>query len=130
MAETQTGTTVQWGIPGALKTASDAMVAGIVQNTSISRGGQTTEITDEDGDIVTRVDHGTYNEVSFEAIVTAASPSLPEKGDLLTFSAAVDGVALNTGRVTVETAQITHTGANSTTVSITAKHYPDMPTSG
>jgi hypothetical protein len=127
MAEKQTGTTVQWGIPSSLKTASDAIIAGIVQSVSVSIGGATAEITDEDGDIVTRVDHGAFNEISFEAIVTAATPELPEKGDALTFSAAVDGVALNTGKVLVESAQITHSGANSTTVSFTAKHYPHMP---
>jgi len=126
MAEKQTGTTVKWGIPSTLKTASDSVVAGIVQSVNPSVDGATTEITDEDGDIVTRIDHGEFNMVSFEAIVTEATPSLPKKGDSVTFSAAVDGVSLNTGKVLVESASITHSGANATTVSFTVKHYPHM----
>jgi phytoene dehydrogenase-like protein len=128
MAVQVSGTQVSWGIPSAGKTVADSLVTGIVQDFEISTDGNVTEITDEDGDIVSRVDHGEKNTVTFSTLVTAASPTLPAKGDEVTFAAAIDGVALNTGEAYVESASIAYAGTSTTTVSITVSHYPSMTT--
>lgn len=120
------GKQIKWGIVAAGKTLADSIVAGIVENVSLARAGNVEEIPDEDGDIVTRVDHGATNMVTINTIVTAATPALPAKGLEITGAAAIDGVALNTGRLFVEDASITYTGVDATKVAITAKHYPDM----
>jgi hypothetical protein len=124
------GKTIKWGIPAGAKTAADALVAGIVEDVKIAIGGNTSEIVDEDGDIVTRVGHGKKNTVTIQTKVTATNPALPAKDDSVTFSAAIDGVPLNTGRAFVDTAEITYKGNDATTVSITIHHYPDMPADG
>ena len=130
MAVAIKGKTVSWGIPAAAKTASDALVAGIVEDVKIQLGGNTTEITDEDGDIVSRVEHGAKNTVTLTTRVTAASPTLPAKGASVTFATAIDGVALNTGRCFVESSEITYKGNDSSMVSITINHYPIMGADG
>lgn len=124
------GKTVSWGIPSAAKTASDALVSGIVEDVKISLGGNTTEITDEDGDYVTRVEHGAKNTVTLTTRVTAASPNLPAKGTSVTFASAIDGVPLNTGRNFVESSEITYKGNESSMVTITIHHYPVMGADG
>jgi len=128
MAVQISGVVVSWGIPSAVKSASDALVTGIVQDVKISVGGSTQEITDEDGDYVSRVDFGAKNTVTIQTIVTDATPTLPAKGAAVTFSAAVDGVPLNTGLCRVESAEITYKGVDTTGVSITIVHYPEMTT--
>jgi hypothetical protein len=120
------GKQVKWGIPATAKTASDALVTGIVENVKLRHAGNTADIPDEDGDIVTRVGHGKKNVVTLSTKVTAASPTLPAKDTEVTFSAAIDGVALNTGRCFVEDAEITYQGVDATVVAITIHHYPDM----
>lgn len=126
MAVKISGKQVSWGIPSAAKTAADGLVEGIVESVEISVGGQTAEIPDEDGDIVTRVDHGGKNTVTISTRVTASAPSLPEKGDSVTFSAAIDGVPLSTGKCYVDDAKITYKGNDSSVVNITISHYPIM----
>ncbi len=130
MAVEISGKTVSWGIPSAVKTAADSLVEGIVEDVKVAIGGNTTEIADEDGDYVTRVEHGNKNTVTVQTRVTAASPALPAKGTPVTFAAAVDGVPLNTGRCFVDSAEITHKGTDSSTVSISIHHYPVMPANG
>ena len=126
MGENISGVQVSWGIPDDGKTAADSLVEGIVQDFEISTDGNLTEITDEDGDIVSRVDHGEKNTVSFTTLVTAASPSLPAKGDAVTFSGAIAGVDVSSGLCRVEDASISFQGTDTTSVSITITHYPDM----
>lgn len=126
MAETISGVQVQWGIPADGKSAADGLVTGIVQDFEVSVDGNVSEITDEDGDIVSRVDHGEKNTVSFTSLVTAASPSLPSKGDSVTFSGPIAGVNLDDGLCRVEDASISFQGTDTTSVSITITHYPDM----
>jgi hypothetical protein len=123
MAVSINGTTVQWGIPAAGKTVADSLVAGIVQDFEVSTDGNVSEITDEDGDLVSRVDHGAKNTVSFSSLVTTATPVLPAKGTLVTLTA-IDGVALDVGEAFVESASISHSGTNTATVSFTVTHYP------
>ena len=122
MAVSINGTTVQWGIPAAGKTVADSLVAGIVQDFEVSTDGNVAEITDEDGDLVSRVDHGAKNTVSFSSLVTTATPVLPVKGTAVTFAA----VALNVGEAFVESASISHAGTNTSTVSFTVTHYPSF----
>jgi hypothetical protein len=129
MAVAIKGKTVSWGIPATVKTASDSLVTGIVEDVKIAIGGNTTDITDEDGDIVTRVEHGAKNTVTLQTRCTG-TVTLPAKGAAVTFSAAVDGVALNTGRCFVESSEITYKGNESTMVSITIHHYPIMGADG
>lgn len=126
MAVQVSGTQVSWGIPSAGKTAADALVEGIVQDFEVTTDGNVSEIADEDGDFVSRVDHGEKNTVTFSSIVTDATPTLPAKGASVTFASAIDGVALNTGLSFVESASIAYAGTSTTTVSITVSHYPDM----
>jgi hypothetical protein len=126
MAVTINGATVSWGIPAAGKTVADSLVAGIVQDFEISTDGNVSEIADEDGDMVARVDHGAKNTVTFSSLVTASSPDLPAKGTPVTFAAAIDGVDLNTGEAFVESASIAHAGTNTATVSFTVTHYPSF----
>ena len=126
MAVSVNGATVQWGIPPAGKTVADNLVAGIVQDFEVSTDGSVAEIADEDGDMVARVDHGAKNTVSFSSLVTDATPTLPAKGTAVTFAAAIDGVALNVGEAFVESASISHAGANTATVSFTVTHYPSF----
>ena len=128
MAVNVSGTQVSWGIPAAGKTVADSVVTGIVQDFEISTDGNVTEITDEDGDFVARVDHGEKNTVTFSTLVTATSPTLPAKGTEVTFAADIDGVGLSSGEAYVESASIAYAGTNTTTVSITVTHYPDMTT--
>ena len=126
MAVIINGKQVHWGIPSAVKSASDALIEGIVDDVRFSRDGSTTEITDEDGDIVTRVDHGEKTIVTLTTRITATNPILPGKGDEVTFSAAIDGVALDQGRSFVESAETTYKGNDTSTASITIHHYPEM----
>ncbi len=126
MAVSITGTSVQWGIPADAKTAADSLVAGIVQDFEVSREGNVSEITDEDGDYVARVDHGAKNTVTFSSLVTATSPALPAKGTAVSISD-IDGVNFATGDVYVESASISHAGTNTTTVNFTLTHYPTFP---
>ena len=127
MAVQISGKQIKWGIPAAGKTMSDGVVAGIVQDITLNRGGNVENIADEDGDIVTRVDHGRINTGTITTMVTAASPSLPAKGTEITGAAAIDGVALNDGRLFVEDASIAYSGVQGTRVTIPFTHYPDLP---
>jgi len=126
MAVNINGASVSWGIPAAGKVVSDSLVAGIVQDFEVSTDGNVSEIADEDGDMVARVDHGEKNTVTFSSLVTAASPTLPAKGTAVTFAGAIDGVDLNVGEAFVESASIAHAGTNTATVSFTVTHYPDF----
>ena len=126
MAVNINGASVSWGIPAAGKVVSDSLVAGIVQDFEVSTDGNVSEIADEDGDMVARVDHGEKNTVTFSSLVTASSPALPAKGTAVTFANPIDGVALNTGEAFVESASIAHAGTNTATVSFTVTHYPDF----
>ena len=126
MAVTINGATVSWGIPAAGKTVADSLVAGIVQDFEISTDGNVSEIADEDGDMVARVDHGAKNTVTFSSLVTASSPDLPAKGTAVAFAAAIDGVDLQNGEAFVESASIAHAGTNTATVSFTVTHYPSF----
>lgn len=124
MAAAVTGTQVLFGIPSAAKTNSDATVtAGIVESYSVQLGGSTEEIGDEDNDIVARVDHAVVNKVSLEVLVQSTSV-MPAKGTRITGLSTVQGVALGTGSVIVDDAQVTFAKAGVTKLSVSASHYP------
>ncbi|MES2995909.1 MAG: hypothetical protein V4733_03775 [Verrucomicrobiota bacterium] len=127
MAAAIKGKQIVWGVPaGGITLAHAATTSGIVESIDIESGGETAEINDEDGDVVTRVDHGTENKVTIN-VIAIVSTALPEKGDELTGLPAIDGIALNTGRVFVDTSKVTYTGKDAKKISITAVHYPTMP---
>lgn len=126
MAVSINGKQIQWGITTEAKSAADALIEGIVESFKVTPGGNTEEIPDEDGDIVTRVDHGKTDMLEMTTRVTATTPDLPEKGDEVTGLATYDGVDLSTGRSFVEDSSIEYSGTASTKVSISVKHYPEM----
>lgn len=120
------GRTVVFGVAaGAISGVHSVTTSGIVQSLSISAGGETAEIGDEDNDFVTRVDHGAKNTVSLEVLCEPDS-ELPVKGDELTGLGTIDGVAFGTGRVFVDTAQVQHQNGQVKKISVTATHYPSM----
>lgn len=128
MAVQISGTQVSWGIPSAIKTDADNIVEGIVQDVKISIGGNTAEIQDEDGDYVSRVEHGSKNTVTIQTLLVVTDPVqvLPAKGDAVTFTSTADGVDLTAGSAFIESAEITYKGVDTTGVSLTVVHYPQM----
>jgi len=129
MANSTKGVQVSWGIPASAKTDIDEVVTGIVQDFSISADGNMNEITDEDGDIVSVVYHGTKNSISFSTLVIGNSATIPTKGTRILFSADLNGITLNTaGETYVDTAEISYAGTDTTSVSISATHFPLVAT--
>jgi hypothetical protein len=126
MAAAVKGTQVLFGILAAAKTNSDATVtAGIVESYSVQLGGSTEEIGDEDNDIVARVDHAPMNKVTLEVLVQSTSV-MPAKGTVITGLSTVQGVALGTGSVIVDDAQVTFAKAGVTKLTVSATHYPSL----
>jgi hypothetical protein len=99
--------------------------AGIVESFSVQLGGNTEEIVDEDGDFVSRVDHGASNKLSLEVLIQATS-TVPTKGTVITGLSAVQGITLNTGAVLVDDAQVMFAKAGVAKLSVSATHYPGM----
>lgn len=128
MAANIEGRQVLFGISSPVKTVSDSILAGIVQDASATRDGNVTEIQDEDGDHVTRIDHGAKNEISITLMTTETTLTLPAKGDEVSFGAvtAIDGIAVSSGRAFIESSSSSQAGAAATSVSLTIAHYPDM----
>lgn len=121
------GKQIVWGVPaGAITGVHSVTTSGIVQSFGVQFGGETEVITDEDGDKVTRVDHGAENKLSME-VICEPSTTMPEKGDELTGLGTIDGVDFTTGRVFVDDANAEYTGNASKKISISATHYPGMP---
>jgi hypothetical protein len=126
MAAAVTGTQVLFGIPASAVTNSAATTtAGIVESYSVQLGGSTEEIGDEDNDIVARIDHGAVNKVSLEVLVQSTS-TIPAKGATISGLGTVQGIALGTGLVIVDDAQVTFTKAGVSKLSVSASHYPTM----
>lgn len=119
------GVQLSWGIPAAAKTAATAFAEGIVEDFKPSIAGNTAEIADEDGDFVTRIDHGDKNQVTL-TVKILADTELPEKGTEVVFSAPIGGVRLDEGRCFVDSAEITYKGNDASTASFTVTHYPEM----
>jgi DNA polymerase II small subunit/DNA polymerase delta subunit B len=120
------GVQISWGIPSAAKTAADVFAQGIVEDFKQAVAGGTAEIADEDGDMVTRVDHGDKNTINFTVKILEGT-LLPVKGSEVTFATDIAGMGLDGGRCFVESAEITYKGNEASTASITITHYPFMP---
>lgn len=126
MAASISGRQVVWGVPSDVITAVQTVTtSGIIQDFTFNDGGNTEEVPDEDGDFVARVDYGKKNSLSF-TVVAEDDTVNPEKGDELTFAAAVDGIALDEGRIFVETAEVVTSNSSTKRIAVTASHYPDM----
>lgn len=126
MAASIKGRTVVWGVPaGVITGAHSVTTSGIIQSYTLGGGGETTEIGDEENDIVTRVDHGAKNSISLE-IMCEPDSTLPEKGDELTGLGTIDGINFATGRVFVDAPQVQYQNAAVKKFTVTASHYPDM----
>ncbi len=126
MAATISGIQISWGIPADAKTAANSLADGIVEDFKPAAGGNVSEISDEDGDYVTRVDHGEKNTVTLSVKILDAE-TIPKKGTEVTFSADVGGLGLNTGRCFVESAELAYKGNDASVASITITHYPSLP---
>ena len=126
MAAAIKGKQISWGVSAAgITLANAATTAGIVESITIERGGETSKIVDEDGDIVTRIDHG--EEIKLEIEVKALLTStVPAKGTEITGLAAIDLIPINTGRTFVESAKVTYSGSDAKKISISAVNYPVM----
>ena len=125
MAAQVKGVQVIFGVPSGVKTEAAKLVAGIVSSYSISRGGATTTISDEDDDIVTRVDHAYENKVSLEVTCTSLS-ALPAKGTEITGMLTLDSVTFGTGRTFVDDAKVDYSNSAAKKISVSATHYPAM----
>lgn len=127
MSASVKGKQVIWGIvAGAITAAHAATTSGIVESFSVTPGGNVEDVPDEDGDFVARVDHGVTNTI--ELTVKALSDTvLPAKGDELTGLGTIEGIDFSVGRVFVEDSSADSNGSAVKTISVTAKHYPDMP---
>lgn len=128
MAATVKGVQIIWGVPAGVKTEAAKFVAGggVVTSYSISRAGATDTVSDEDDDIVTRIDHATENKVSLE-VTCVAGTTLPAKGAEITGLLTLDGVAFGTGRTFVDDAKADYANAATKKISVSATHYPAMP---
>jgi hypothetical protein len=105
---------------------SNAVVtAGIVESASIALGGSTETVVDEDGDTVTRIDHGAENKISVEVKCLSTS-TLPAKGSELTGLGTIDGVTLGTGRTFVDDSTVSYASTAVKKISVSATHYPGM----
>lgn len=127
MAAIIKGKQIIWGISAAaLANAAIATTSGIVESFTIDQGGESTKITDEDGDIVARIDHG--KEIKIDLEVKALSDStVPEKGFELVGLGDMDGSGIASGRTFVESAKVTYTSKDAKKISISAVNYPSMP---
>jgi hypothetical protein len=127
MAKKISGREVIWGVPsGVIAGAHTVTTSGILQSFSIQPGGSEEIINDEDGDPVTRIDHGTVNKISFE-VVCEPDTTLPLKGDEVTGLGELEGIDFSTGRVFVDDPQVTLTNAAAKKLTVSATHYPLMP---
>jgi flagellar hook assembly protein FlgD len=120
------GTQVIWGVPSATS-AFRGTIDGIIESIDIERGGEKELVYDEDGEVVSRVDHGKINTGTINIIAEGAlgdSPALPKKGDPITGST-VGGVNFATDSF-VESAKVTHAGTALTKIAIAFVQYPDF----
>lgn len=128
MAATIQGIQVSFGVPSAVSGAIVAFVtAGIVENFQYTRGGNTAEIIDEDGDIVSRVDHGAKIDVSFDVICTTTT-TVPAKGAVIAGLGTIDGINFGSDKTFVESVEVTYPAADVKKLSVSAVHYPSMVT--
>jgi hypothetical protein len=127
MSASVKGKQVVWGVQDDVRDlALIAATAGIVTAFSMSNGGATTPITDEQDDIVTRVDHAPEVKITMEVLAMSAS-TLPAKGDELDFGVAeVDGVDFTTGSVVVDDAKADYGPSGAKKYSISATFHPSV----
>jgi len=130
MAATIKGRTVIWGITAGVITAANvATTSGVIQSFSIDLGGETDKVKDEDGDIVTRIDHGAENKISIE-VLCQTNTSLPVKGSELTGLGTIDGINFATGRVFVDSAKVDYSNTAVKKITVNATHNPAMAADG
>jgi len=120
------GKQVLWGVSaGAVTAANVAVTGGIITSFEIDSQGGTTAVSDEDDDIVTRIDHAAENKISMEVDCVSAS-SKPAKGTELTGMGTIDGINFATGRVFVDSSKVVYNRNGVKKLSVTATHYPAM----
>ncbi len=127
MAKKISGKAVVWGVPAnMIAGAHTVTTSGILQSFSVQPGGGDDVINDEDGDPVTRVDHGTINKINFE-VICEPDTVVPVKGDEITGLGTLEGIDFDTGRVFVDDPQVNFTNAAAKKITVSATHYPSMP---
>lgn len=119
------GVQVIFGVPSGVKTEAAKFTAGIVNSYSISRGGATTTVSDEDDDIVARIDHAYENKVTLEVTCISTS-ALPAKGTEITGLLSLDTVTFGTGRTFVDDAKADYANSAAKKITVSATHYPAM----
>ena len=126
MAAAIKGKQVIWGLPSGVITAANvAATGGIISSFEIDSQGSTTTVTDEDDDVVTRIDHSAENKISIEVDCTSATVK-PAKGVELTGLGTIDGINFTTCRTFVDSSKVVYNRAGVKKISITATHYPIM----
>jgi hypothetical protein len=126
MAAAVKGVQVVFGVPAGVKTEVNKYVtAGVVADFSIALGGATDTVSDEDDDIVTRIDHAAENKVTL-SINAVATSVLPAKGVEITGLLALDSVAFATGRTFVDDSKVDYANNAVKKISVSATHYPAM----
>ena len=124
------GRQVDWGLPPGVIVGIDSVITtGIIQSFSLSVGGATSLISDEDGDIVTRIDYGGENKLSME-ITALVGSVIPVKGSPIIGLGTIDGINFNSGQVLVDDVKIDYANSAVKKFSINASHYPAMPADG
>lgn len=117
-----------WGVSaGAVTVANVAVTGGIITSFEIATGGSTTEVGDEDDDIVTRIDHATVNKISLE-VDCLSTTTKPAKGMELSGLSTIDGVTFGTGRTFVDDSKVVYNRSGVKKITVTATHYPVMVT--
>lgn len=120
------GKQVIWGVTaGAVTAANAAVTGGIITSFEIDSQGGTTSVSDEDDDIVTRIDHAAENKITLE-VDCIATTTKPAKGTELTGLSTIDGVTFGTGRTFVDSSKVVYTRNGVKKISVTATHYPGM----
>lgn len=126
MADTIKGKQVIWGTDSFSNSLSAFTTnAGIVQSFSVSIGGASTNVLDEDGDIVSRVDSAGENKITLEVVALSGTVP-PSKGTAITGLPTIDGIAFGTGRLLTDDAKVDYSNAAVKKISINATHYPSM----
>lgn len=132
MAASVKGSLIVWGVQDDPRDAAlVAMTSGIVTSFSVAKAGATTTISDEQDDVVTRVDHAEESKITIEVLAQSTS-TIPDKGDLIDMSGLIilngdliiDGIDFSDGSLIVDDAKIDYGFAAAKKISISATYTP------
>lgn len=129
MAASVKGKLIVWGVPDDVRDAALAGLAtteGIITSFSLARGGASNQVTNEQDDIVTRVDSADEVKVTIEIMATE-NTDCPQKGDELVLGeVAVGGVDFSTGNLICDDAKADYATASGKKFSVSGTWYPEI----